>query len=74
MDYDAWLTAPYDEAAEYDQAYRDWCEEHNFDPDNDENVARFDEDMEAQREEYEVETYLHNKEIREYEDGLYYGE
>lgn len=32
--YDSWLERPYQDAIEQSEAFVDWCEEHNIDPDD----------------------------------------
>lgn len=35
MSYDSWLEAPYQERADATDAYVEWCEENDHDPDGD---------------------------------------
>lgn len=67
MNYDAWLEEPYQSAAAEDDAFRDWCETFEEDPDDPAAHALWVLDLDAQRQEYEVETYLHNREIEDQE-------
>jgi hypothetical protein len=66
VSYDAMLEARYQREVAEDEAFRDWCEDEGVEP-TDTNHTIFVDVIEAQREEYEVESYLHNQELRELE-------
>lgn len=54
MAYDDWLVAPYEEAAERADAFTDFCEAHDLDPDDPGAEDAFDAHLEAAAEEAEL--------------------
>lgn len=54
MSYDSWLEAPYQQRATEADAYVAWCEANDLDPDDD-LWDDFRDEMDARREDYEVE-------------------
>lgn len=72
--YDAWLERPYQQMMEESERFYDWCEENEFDPDDEESENSYQEWMEVQYEgaaEAQYEAYLDRMEYEAMEEDEY---
>ena len=51
--YDSWLERPYQDACEAADAFIDWCEDHNIDPEHPDAETLYNDYIDSQYEDYE---------------------
>lgn len=67
MNYDNWLERPYQDAWEAGERFVDWCEAHDFDPDDPNSERAYEEWLEDLAESAAEAAYERYMDAREYD-------